>query len=435
MTDDRKPPRRPFGERDDLDRQRPFGAVTGGHGRSTPPPEPPAPVESDPSPADGIVADDGVTAADDDIATDDGVIGSSVRRADTPSYFPAPFGSRRGGYRPMESYYEGLREPDPDPEPEPEPEPLVAVLDDLDAEPEAEDEPEPQPAPGGASGEDGERPAIRFGVVLCTLAVIALAAGGVATLFTWWTPNAFLPNESVDQLSVALATQSSLAVPPPPTSTPEPTPDISPPPEPPPVPRIGIVAGHSGVHPSSGQPDPGSVCPDGLTEAEVNMMIATQVVDWLRQHGYEVDLLEEFDSRLPGYQANALVSIHADSCDYINEVATGFKVASFAESNSPEEDARLVACLVNRYATTTGLQLHNSITFDMTQYHTFREVADTPGAIIEVGFLNLDREFLTQSPDVAALGIARGILCYLRNEPIDGPAGAPPPEQQPTPIP
>jgi hypothetical protein len=31
----------------------------------------------------------------------------------------------------------------------------------------------------------------------------------------------------------------------------------------------------------------------------------------------------------------------------------------------------------------------------------------------------LDRELLTGSPEVVALGVARGILCYLRDEPVD----------------
>src|SRR5690606_26121975 len=219
---------------------------------------------------------------------------------------------------------------------------------------------------------------------------------------------------------------SSMVVPPPPTATPEPTPLVSPTPAPPPRQRIGVVAGHRGPHPSTGLPDPGSICPDGLTEAEINLSIAEYVVDWLGQHGYEVELLDEFDARRAGYEADALISIHADSCDYVNDIATGFKVASFSESSTPVEDQRLVQCLTNRYATTTGLPLHQSVTFDMTQYHSFREVgAGTPGAIIEVGFLYLDRDFLTGSPDVAALGIARGVLCYLRDEPVDGPASPP----------
>jgi N-acetylmuramoyl-L-alanine amidase len=55
----------------------------------------------------------------------------------------------------------------------------------------------------------------------------------------------------------------------------------------------------------------------------------------------------------------------------------------------------------------------------MTSYHAFGEInPDTPAAIIEVGFLNLDREFLMKKPDLAAQGIAQGILCYVRNEDI-----------------
>ena len=73
------------------------------------------------------------------------------------------------------------------------------------------------------------------------------------------------------------------------------------------VPRIGIVAGHWGS-------DDGACCPDGLTEVEVNLEIAERVVQSLKGRGYQVDLLEEFDTRLNGYLADALISIHADSC-------------------------------------------------------------------------------------------------------------------------
>ena len=53
----------------------------------------------------------------------------------------------------------------------------------------------------------------------------------------------------------------------------------------------------------------------------------------------------------------------------------------------------------------------------MTSYHAFEEVhPDNAAAIIETGFLNLDRLMLTQQPDVLAEGIAKGVLCYIRNE-------------------
>ena len=53
----------------------------------------------------------------------------------------------------------------------------------------------------------------------------------------------------------------------------------------------------------------------------------------------------------------------------------------------------------------------------MEYYHAFRELdAKTPAAIIEVGFMNLDREMLTNNSSTVAQGVANGILCYVRNE-------------------
>jgi N-acetylmuramoyl-L-alanine amidase len=183
--------------------------------------------------------------------------------------------------------------------------------------------------------------------------------------------------------------------------------------------EIGIVSGHMGVHPDTGYEDSGAVCPDGLTEAEVNANIARLVVQGLEAAGYRATMLEEFDERLAGYRAIALVSIHADSCLWINEEASGFKVTSALDTAIPDRSQRLVACLVDRYAQNTGLRFHaGSITRDMTGYHSFYEIhSQTPAAIIETGFLHLDRDFLTQQPNTAARGIVDGILCYVNNEP------------------
>jgi N-acetylmuramoyl-L-alanine amidase len=61
----------------------------------------------------------------------------------------------------------------------------------------------------------------------------------------------------------------------------------------------------------------------------------------------------------------------------------------------------------------------NSITPDMTRYHAFDEInGNTPAAIIETGFLNLDRDILVNQTDKVAMGVRNGILCYIRNEPI-----------------
>jgi N-acetylmuramoyl-L-alanine amidase len=222
----------------------------------------------------------------------------------------------------------------------------------------------------------------------------------MATLFTLWTPANLLSNSlftdllrrAPDALPAAPVAQST---------------------QHPGAPRIGLVAGHW-------QNDSGSVCADGLTEAEVNLRIATLAREQLLASGYQVDLLAEFDEKLKGYQAAVLVSIHNDSCAYINNEATGFKVAAAVSSGAPEKAGRLTACLVDRYHARTGLPFHyNSITPDMTSYHAFDEISpDTPAAIIETGFLNLDREMLTRQTDRVAEGVASGILCYVRNENI-----------------
>ncbi len=170
--------------------------------------------------------------------------------------------------------------------------------------------------------------------------------------------------------------------------------------------RVGIVSGHKGY-------DPGAVCEDGLTEAQINHNVALEVVDLLTRRNLQVDLLEEFDDRLTDYQADVLVSIHADSCNVPG--ATGFKVARVTNSAIPEAEDRLVTCLNEKYAEYTALPQHpGSITDNMTNYHAFNEIAPlTPGAIIEIGFMLDDREILEKRPKVLARGIAAGILCFL----------------------
>jgi N-acetylmuramoyl-L-alanine amidase len=258
---------------------------------------------------------------------------------------------------------------------------------------------DPQLEDGGLSGSPPARQVMRnLGVTLVIAAVLA-------TVFTAWTPASLSPGELASQLASAVGRNAA------PTPLPQAT--------------IGIVAGHSGLNPDTGLPDPGAVCPDGLNERDINMQIAKLVVRGLEGAGYKPDLLEEFDKRLVGYRAVALVSIHADSCQPINNDATGYKVASALDTAVPDRAQRLVACLADRYGQATGLRYHpNSVTRDMTAYHSFYEVnSQTPAAIIETGFLYLDREFLTKHPEDAARGIVEGVLCYVNNEPVNIPSG------------
>lgn len=167
--------------------------------------------------------------------------------------------------------------------------------------------------------------------------------------------------------------------------------------------HIGIVSGHMGY-------DTGTVCDDGLTEASVNRGIADLVVSGLQRRGAQVDLLREYDDRLWGYQADAFISIHADSCQ---SDFSGYKVAGLTGGSAAS--AALEQCLWQSYAAATDLPRHlATITDNMREYHAFHQITpNTPAAIIETGFLNADRRMLTEHRDLAAAGIVAGIECFL----------------------
>ena len=252
---------------------------------------------------------------------------------------------------------------------------------------------------------DSKQNSSRFGMFY-QLQIILIVAFILATLFTAWTPASLLPGNLSERFAQVLAFQATeTATFPTPTARPRPL--------------IGIVVGHW----DDNTKDPGAVCPDGLTELEINQAIAAKVKENLVAQGFDVDLLREFDQNLQGYRSLALVSIHADSCQYINDDATGFKIAAALSNQYPERAARLTACIKDRYAQSTGLEYHPStVTNDMSSYHAFDEIdSNTNAVIIEVGFLNLDWQILTKGQDRIAKGISDGILCYIRNEDIPTP--------------
>jgi N-acetylmuramoyl-L-alanine amidase len=250
-------------------------------------------------------------------------------------------------------------------------------------------------------------------VLLAVLVVIALAVItlGMHAIWTWGDGPGEVP-AAVDLSATVLV--STPAVPPTASAgTPRPTRaapagSVGTPPAEVRRPRVGIVVGHW-------QSDSGAVCDDGLAEVEVNYAVAQLVVSQLSRSGYEIDMLAEFDPQLAGYQADALISIHADSCNVPE--ATGFKVARVSASQVPEQEDLLVSCMIEKYQEATGLQFHkNSITYDMTEYHAFYEIApETPAAIIEIGFLGADRRLLTRKQDLVAKGIVNGIKKFIES--------------------
>ncbi len=229
----------------------------------------------------------------------------------------------------------------------------------------------------------------------------------VATLFTLFTPNNLFSGEMLTRVFEAWQANPTMVAP---LATPIFAAGVN---------RIGIVSGHW-------KNDSGSVCQNGLTEEQVNLNIASRVQKILTQEGFQVDLMAEFDPKLSQYQAIALISIHNDTCEYVNEAATGFKVAAALDSAYPEKASRLTTCVVDRYAKRTGLPFKQNTTPDMTSYHAFGEIhTETTAAIIEAGYLNLDQTILTQNPDLIAQGIVDGLLCFIRNESVSSPQPTP----------
>ncbi len=255
--------------------------------------------------------------------------------------------------------------------------------------------PKEPPFSRNTSGEETRRKAAASPHVLQVTLAIAIL---VATLFVSFTPSSLSGNLS-EQLALLLVSQPNTVILPGGTARP--------------MIKIGIVAGHWGN-------DSGAVCEDGTTEADINLKIANLVQQKLGALGFETDLLKEFDTRLTGYHSAVLVSIHNDSCQYINDQATGFKVAAAMSSRDLNLANRLAGCLRNRYQSTTDLPLHDSVTNDMSLYHAFSEIdPNTTAAIIETGFLKLDYDILKNRTDLVATGVAKGILCFINNENIE----------------
>lgn len=242
-----------------------------------------------------------------------------------------------------------------------------------------------------------------------TLFVAIISAGLMATIFSFWTDPRYFRDNVRSELQVALATNVSTTIQP----TSLPTPNW--------LRRIGIVSGHRGP-----ENDPGAVCPDGLEEREINFNVSQLVVRNLRGLGYTVDLLDEFDPELNNYQAAALVSIHANTCQEWpgGEIVSGYLVAKAEARPEGGEDTRLAECVAEHYGQASQLNRGFNLTVDMTNYHSFREIHPlTPAAIVELGYMRADRALLTERPDLLARGITDGILCFLEPGPLLAPIG------------
>ncbi len=161
----------------------------------------------------------------------------------------------------------------------------------------------------------------------------------------------------------------------------------------------------------------------GKAEWEVNLDIAQRARELLESAGVDVDVLP---ATVPvGYRAHAFVSIHADGDT--SGGLRGYKVAHPGFSSIPAADDRLVDALNDAYGDATGLPRDDAhISRRMVYYYAFNSrrychsvAPGVPQAIVETGFLTsaVDRQTLLGKPDLAAAGIARGVLAFLGVQP------------------
>ena len=240
--------------------------------------------------------------------------------------------------------------------------------------------------------------------ILSHLLRIALYGAIMATLFTAWTPLGLLPVGVIEWWTDIRTEMRANADGDNPIQNNNQTQEERM--------RVGVVAGHWGN-------DSGAVCPDGLEEVQINVEIASYVQKYLKDEGFDADLMMESLEVLEDYEADALISIHADTCAYIDPNATGYKVTPILGTQNITESNRLNACVMDRYAAATKMSFHTSITADMQNHQAFVRInPNTPAILIETGFMNLDRKMLTENPDVIARGIVNGLLCYLNDESV-----------------
>ncbi|MCG3141659.1 MAG: hypothetical protein HDKAJFGB_02973 [Anaerolineae bacterium] len=279
--------------------------------------------------------------------------------------------------------------------------------------------------------------------------------------FGWLKYVAFLMMVSVGVFVVANMQPAPSAAPPPPAYTPDPEatlvptqapffaiphifelPTNTPTPIPTPsVPDAAIVAGHWAVEGAArvpDVPDSGAICPDGTREVDITKSVADKTLSLLQRRGYRAELLQEFDPVYqdvnPTFAPRAFLSIHVDSClqgpDYA--YATGYKIAHAEPSDNQIQDDRLVTCLTRSYDKVASKYdkpfNYNTITRNMTEYHAFRKIdPTTPAAIIELGFLGQDYDFLLQHQDEIAQGLARGLDDFLKGQTCVPPTVTPQP--------
>jgi len=168
-------------------------------------------------------------------------------------------------------------------------------------------------------------------------------------------------------------------------------------------------------------------CDYSIEEQSINLAVAQITAEKLVDRGYEVDIFRgDAEGTLPksqiaGYRADAFVALHTDWCSPGN---SGFKVSRYGGdvgtglNGSGDMSDLLVTSLWNAYSMTTGLAKDEETGHFMRYYWALDSAVDgligvrppdescqlvpglamidseTPGAIIEMGWLSDDLAFM-----------------------------------------
>jgi hypothetical protein len=187
--------------------------------------------------------------------------------------------------------------------------------------------------------------------------------------------------------------------------------------------RVGLQAGHfehedAPAELSSLRRNPGAPG-GGRIEWQVTIEVARLAARMLEQRGYEVDVLP---TTIPvRYRAHAFAAIHVDGSE--NQGLRGYKLARPNFSSIPEADDRFLEIAHAAYGRVTGLPDNSAyVTGRMRNYYAFNArryrhavAPGVPQLIYETGFMSnwADRQFLFETPEVAAQGIVEGIVQFL----------------------
>jgi len=155
----------------------------------------------------------------------------------------------------------------------------------------------------------------------------------------------------------------------------------------------------------------------GKAEWEVAYAIARQTASILEEKGIVVEL---FPATIPPrYWADVFVSIHADGDT--NPAVTGFKAAAPRRDMTGNAN-KLLSLVEEAYQAATSLSKDPNVSRNMRGYYAFAwwrydhaVHPMTASIILETGFLTspADRAIIVRRPDLAAKGIAEGIIAYL----------------------